>query len=344
VVVALLLGSGAYVFATGKIDTPTTTTSTTTTTTVPPEQPQAGWAVVSRSSRGVMSDLRTITEGGAAITVVRFRARTVAFRWHVGLEDPPGATSKVGLDSQPHIDTVSESAIGVIGAFNGGFKVDSHSGGSMTDGVVLEPMVAGRATVAISTSGALTIGQWGLDLPRASFPAIAYRQNSSPLIWHGALSPALSTWGAWGDTLHGVPAVSRTALGIDAQGNVLYGASETGILPIQLARALLAAGAVNAMELDINPYWPVLGLVHHPSHSATTPFELSLPHSQHSASIYWNGWTRDFFVALAQPDAWTCNISIAATGLTRRAVLKGTNCSSTTTTTTTTSTSSTTAP
>ncbi len=50
------------------------------------------------------------------------------------------------------------------------------------------------------------------------------------------------------------PAVPRSGLGEDAQGNILY-AGGMSLVPGDLATGLVDAGAVTAMELDINPEW-----------------------------------------------------------------------------------------
>ena len=57
----------------------------------------------------------------------------------------------------------------------------------------------------------------------------------------------------WGETLGGHVFVWRSGVGIDARGNLVYAAGELDI--VSLADVLRAAGAVRAMELDINSYW-----------------------------------------------------------------------------------------
>ena len=48
--------------------------------------------------------------------------------------------------------------------------------------------------------------------------------------------------------------VPRSAAGEDAQGDIIF-AGGMALLPSDLSAALLDAGAVNAMQLDINPEW-----------------------------------------------------------------------------------------
>jgi hypothetical protein len=49
--------------------------------------------------------------------------------------------------------------------------------------------------------------------------------------------------------------VWRSAVGIDRHGNLLYGAADYQTAD-SLAAIMRHAGAVRAMELDINAYWP----------------------------------------------------------------------------------------
>ena len=76
---------------------------------------------------------------------------------------------------------------------------------------------------------------------------------------------ATRTWRLWGSTCsatscgQGLPGVEhqwRSGLGITADGALIYAAGPD-LAPLQLAQLLIRAGAVRAMELDINPAWPV---------------------------------------------------------------------------------------
>jgi hypothetical protein len=293
---------------------PTTTSSsallaaTTTTTTIPRERAQAGWAVAEDSARGVMVDTRRVTVGSATFRVVRLRRRSTLLRWHVGLGEPYRWQS-APADAGPRIDWAHEGAAGVVAVFNGGFKQAANAGGAMADGVVMMPPVRGRATVAIDAGGQWAMGTWGANFPPAGFAVVSYRQNLVPLVVGGAPTAAAAAGGAavWGSPLGNRPAQARTGLGVDARGNLLFAATMTPVLPVDLARALVAAGARYAMELDINPYWPILGVPLHPLHRPGGPYAIQLPGAMHPATIYDTGWTRDFFVALAEPGPWGCS-------------------------------------
>jgi hypothetical protein len=300
-IVLLLVGEG------GIGTTPTTTTSTTTTT-VPLAAPQAGWTVASASRRGVMVDYIDENVGGTVFRVLRLRARTTLLRWHAGYLDPPGAIAVLPVDARSSIDWSSEGLAGVVAVFNGGFKKPAGAGGAVADGVVLEPLVRGDMTVAINAQGHWSMGVWGAKgFPAANFHAISYRQNLGPMILHGALTAATqpADYERWGSVFPSGSLTSRSGLGVDARGNLLYAAAIGKVDVAQLATALLHAGAITAMQLDINPFWPILGASRAPLH-AQGVMPVQLNYSQHNPSVFEVGWERDFFVAMAEPGPWVC--------------------------------------
>ena len=311
VIAALVAGVLVVSDATPSTTTSTTTsiTASTTTTSVPLERAQAGWSVESRSRRGVMVDFRNVTVDGAIFRVVRFRAKTTLLRWHVGSIDPL-KHALAPLDAGPSIDWASEGRAGVVAVFNGGFKQVAGAGGAVVDGVNLNPLVRGDMTIAIDRAGHWAVGVWGaITFPPRGFAAISYRQNLGPMVLaQRVTAPATSSnVNQWGSPLHNQPLTARTGLGVDRAGNLVYVATMTRVLPIALAHAMVASGVVTGMELDINPYWPILGASRTPMHEAGRRFSVQLPSGLHSPSIYETGWLRDFFVVLAEPARWTCH-------------------------------------
>jgi len=284
-------------------------TTTTTTTTVPLERPEVGWTVASSSVRGVMVDYIDENVGGTVFRVLRLRARTTLLRWHDGSLDPPSTAGELPLDAGSSIDWASEGRAGVVAVFNGGFKKSAYAGGAVADGVTLDPLVTGDMTLAINAQGHWSMGVWGAKgFPAPGFDAISYRQNLKPMILNGRLSATTgpADYGEWGSVYPSGTLTSRSGLGVDDAGNLLYAAAIGKVDVAQLATALLRAGAVSAMELDINPFWPILGASRAPLH-APGVFPVQLDYSEHNPSIYETGWQRDFFVALAEPGPWVCS-------------------------------------
>jgi hypothetical protein len=283
------------------------TTSTTSTTPRGPVQATPGWGVITRTARGVAVDQRWFAvPGGARVYVLRFRKGTVAFHFHVGSEDPPGANLAVPLDARSFI-SAWEWRVGVVGVFNGGFKRNARAGGTVVDGYVAVPLRLGAPTLVIDARGQMALGTWGHGVPAGGQPVVAARQNLGYLVDRGAVTRLAPHLAAWGSTLGGANAVARTGLGLNRAGDVLY-AVGAPILPIDLARALVAAGAVRAIELDINPYWPISGASRVPLH-APSGFRFTSPYSEHSPTIYESSWLRDFFVVVAEPPPARCRVT-----------------------------------
>jgi hypothetical protein len=276
----------------------TTTSTTTTTTTVPPtttttEEP--GWSVVGTDGLGIAVDERTFTgPSGGAVTVVRFRAGRVQFALHVGSEDPPVGTAVIPPNAGAAIGPQETPVL--VGAFNGGFKTTAGAGGFEVDGQVLNPLVAGDASLVIDADGSAHIGVWGQSVPTPGEQVVSVRQNLPPLLSGGVPNPTVGDASAWGAMLGPGPAVPRSALGQDASGNILYAAGMS-LVPSDLAAGLVDAGALNAMELDINPEW--VQAVGAPSPGG--PLAALIPGQNRPADQYQAGWSRDFVSVLALP-------------------------------------------
>ena len=274
----------------------------TSTTTMPKEAPQAGWTVVGRGTKGVFSDKKQVTVAGIDFLAARFRKTTTKLSWHPGSEDPPNAQkSLAGMSNK--IDFAGQEGLdGVLGAFNGAFKLSAQAGGLKVRSAVLAPFKPGYATIAIDKDGEVAMWAGPAYEAPSGFKGVIFRQNLQFLVEGGkvttpAKNPSQSLWGA---TLGAEPRQSRTGVGLDASGNVVYVATMAKCLPLELATAMVQAGLVKGMELDINPYWPILGMAPTPNHKPAGGFSVTLPGSQHSPFVFVEGWIRDFFVVTAR--------------------------------------------
>jgi len=229
---------------------------------------------------------------GHVVTVFRFRAARTRFALHAGSSDPPVPASTIGSDSGPAIGP--DEAPALVAAFNGGFKTSSGSGGFELDSRVIVPLQAGVASLVIDANGSAHVGIWGGGLPIPGEQVVSVRQNLAPLVANGQPSPSIADIGAWGSTLGGGAAVARSSLGEDTAGDLIYAASMDAV-PDDLASALISAGGVTGMELDINPEWVQLA-------SASTPggvLAAGIPGQNRPSDQYQVGWTRDFVTVLA---------------------------------------------
>jgi hypothetical protein len=125
------------------------------------------------------------------------------------------------------------------------------------------------------------------------------RQNLTLLINHGQIAPSIGCVQCWGATIGGEAAPARAALGIAANGHLIWAAGEQ-LTPATLADALLRAHVVRAVELDINPDWvAAFFYAHHSVHSRPVPLPV-LTGQTTIPGDYLVPWSRDFFTVVVR--------------------------------------------
>jgi hypothetical protein len=141
----------------------------------------------------------------------------------------------------------------LLATFNSGFKIADDKGGWALNGHTYSPMRDGQATFVRYSDGRYDVSEWHGG---ASVPAdVVFARQNLPLIVNGGKpSPRLSDGPEWGATLGNAIQVWRSGIGIDRRGNLIYAAADYQTVA-SLANVLIRAGAVRAMELDINSYW-----------------------------------------------------------------------------------------
>jgi len=237
--------------------------------------------------RVVLSTVRTAD--GSVITVAVFRG-PVTYVLHNGSEDPGYAASSRGVKAGPAIGAAERRRR--LAAFNGGFKLVAAAGGYEQEGKVISPLVKGDASFIIDADGRARIALWGYGAPARGERVYSVRQNLGPLVIGGKPVAAAADWWDWGGTVGG-SAVARSAVGMDAAGDIIYAASMS-TLPADLAVALARSGARIGMELDINPEWVQLDVASRPG----GPLRTAVPGQWRPADQFTVGWTRDFFTVL----------------------------------------------
>jgi hypothetical protein len=151
---------------------------------------------------------------------------------------------------------ISGAALGTLdAAFNSGFRMQDAQGGYYADGVTAIPLVAGRASLVIAADGTPTIGAWGVDVGMSP-SVVAVRQNLDLIVDNGQPVAGLNANDntRWGNTLGGKVQVWRSGLGVTASGALVF-VGGSGLSIVDLANVLTRAGAVRAMEMDINTAW-----------------------------------------------------------------------------------------
>jgi hypothetical protein len=183
----------------------------------------------------------------------------------------------------------------LLATFNSGFKLKDAHGGFAVGGHAYAPMQAGTGTIVGYAGGRVDIVSWhgGESVPHN----IAFARQNLPLIVdHGRVNPNLSDGPEWGATLGNAVRVWRSAVGIDRHGDLLYAAGDHQTVG-SIASALRHAGAVRAIELDINSYW--VNFISYGRAHARNPRNL-LPAMVRPATRYLSPDDRDFFAVYAR--------------------------------------------
>ncbi len=196
-----------------------------------------------------------------------------------------------------------DAALSLVCAFNGGFKLAEAGGGYYTEGRTFAPLVVAGASLVITADGTATVGEWGRDVSMTP-DVVSVRQNLTLLVDGGqpvaGLSPGDTS--AWGSTLGGVPQVWRSGVGVTVTGALVY-ASGPALSIVQLADLLVRAGAVRAMELDINPAWDTFTFYTPPPGAAASPAngtDLVSSMSGGPTRFFDPSWARDFITMSAR--------------------------------------------
>lgn len=189
----------------------------------------------------------------ALATILQFDLRVSRLHIVAGIDQPGAVIGHPGTGLIPTADTASGRLLAVL---NGGFKYADGAYGLMSGGTVYVPPVWGAATVAVTRDGKVFMGSWGLDrrLTGANANLIAWRQNAGLLIDHGRIASRTLNESNWGLSIMNSTYTWRSAIGLSNHGTLLYVAGNS-LSAVSLAHALLTAGAVSAMQLDINPFW-----------------------------------------------------------------------------------------
>jgi hypothetical protein len=178
----------------------------------------------------------------------------------------------------------------LLGTFNSGFKLADAGGGWALDGRTYAPMRDNQATFVRYRDGRYDVAAWHGG-PRVPGSVVFARQNLPLIVSRGRPNPNLNDGPEWGATLGNAVQVWRSGIGVDRRGNLIYAAADYQTVS-SLAKILIHAGAVRAMELDINSYWVSFNVYAAPG--AQEPSKL-LQEMERPAERYLTPDDRDFF-------------------------------------------------
>jgi hypothetical protein len=228
-----------------------------------PSASAVGWTVVAH----VDGQPAAWLEHDAAVTLMRFDQRYVHLTLHAGSSDG-------GVTGWTYGDQITPREIHVLVAgFNGGFRLSYGDVGFVSGGHVAVPLQPGLASIVTYVDGRTNIGAWRYGVPSSGAAVYSVLQNQHLLVDRGAVAATVTNCilACWGATIQDLTTVARSGMGITAGGQLVWAAGEQ-LSPAGLADALVRAGAIRAIELDINPDW-VAGYLytHHPTGPVAVP-------------------------------------------------------------------------
>lgn len=206
-----------------------------------------------------------------------------------GLAEPPEISHRGPAEVPPALRDH------LVATFNGGFPLETSNAGLVYRGETVESMVNGIATLVEYRDGRIDIVSWAHG-PNPGPHVWFAKQNLPPIVYEGKLNPNLGDGPEWGATVNNAVRVWRSGLGIDRRGDLIYAAANYQTVG-SLAEILKRAGAVRALELDINEDWTSFITYRHPG--AVEPSNL-LPEMFRPATRYLTPDERDFFAVYAK--------------------------------------------
>ncbi|MEI6701328.1 MAG: hypothetical protein WCL38_06210, partial [Actinomycetota bacterium] len=223
-----------------------------------------------------------------AFHAVWMRTSTIDVGLYLGTKGPGPSPFNRGPEMVP---LAGRSRL--LATFNAAFYSRDGAAGFYTHGTLYEPMVRGLATFIERVNGTVDIIPW-VGGPHPGQEIVTARQNLTLLTAGGRPTPRAldqSHWRYWGETVHVVPAVWRSALCVDESGNLRYGAGPD-LTAAGLALAMAHIGCLRSMELDINADWPIF--VSYRAQGGRIP-TMVIPNPNQWANRHLTYSLRDFF-------------------------------------------------
>ncbi len=219
-----------------------------------PQPGEGTWHPIGRTVNGVPTMYDTFMRPdplhtSTVVGVVWMDTKMLDFRLYSGSYIPGGGPYRYTAPVTP------AAAKTLVAGFNAGFRMKDAQGGYYTDGKTIIPLRVGGASVVVYKNGTVNIAKWGRDA-KLTKNVESVRQNLVLLVDNGKAVTGLNPNDTyqWGYTVGSAVYVWRSGIGITKNGALVY-VGGPGLNITTLANLLVRAGAVRAMELDINSAW-----------------------------------------------------------------------------------------
>ncbi len=225
----------------------------------------------------------------AYVTLVQMDMKAMNLMAVAGTKQPGGPIGNFGPGKIP-TDIVSSGKL--VAAFDGGFQYRDGEYGMVVDNKTYVPLKYNIGTLVGYTDGSLKIVDYlGQDLGNN----IAFIRQNCPILVENGQIFALNEENKklWGRTFNADIYTWRSGLGITKDGNLIY-AVGNNLGPESLATALQMAGATDAIQLDINPFWVRFNIFEPKTAGGYTTSTL-IKSLKDGSYGYLNGYEKDFF-------------------------------------------------
>ena len=226
------------------------------------------------------------------VGVAWLNQKLVKMDLHPGFRVPGGS----GLSQPSQVPPSQRNSL--LATFNSGFTMADANGGYWQNGQTAAPLRTGAASMVLYKDGHVDVAKWTGATPGPNVAAV--RQNLGLLVDRGAITADVNstTTTTWGATVGNQTYVWRSALGVRKDGSLVFVVGDS--LSVRtLANIVHDAGAVRAMELDINQSWTNFITYTHPSPGTAVP-QMLTKNEHPNPYRYLQPSSRDFVAVLAR--------------------------------------------
>lgn len=230
----------------------------------------------------------------AYVTLTQMDINPLVLGVVAGTKEPGGKLGNFGPGVIPN-EIVKSGKL--VAAFDGGFQYRDGMYGMIVGGKTYVPLENNVGTLVGYANGSLKIVNYtGQDLGQN---ITFIRQNCPILVENGQVfAQNEENKKLWGRTFNADIFTWRSGIGLTKDGNLIY-AVGSNLSPSSLAEALKMAGAVNAIQLDINPFWVRFNIFESDGRGGYTTSTLTKD-LKDGSKAYLSGYSKDFFYLYAK--------------------------------------------
>lgn len=229
------------------------------------------------------------TRSFAIVSVVKIDMSSLTLGSVAGTVEPGGKVGKYGTGKVPKNIVQSGN---LVAAFDGGFQYKDGAYGMIVGKNTYLPLKNDLGTIAAYSDGTIKIFNYtGQPIgDNATF----VRQNGPMLIENGGIAVTNpNSRHMWGRVVGTDTFTWRSGIGITKNNELLFAAGNN-LNPETLAQSLHIAGAVDAIQLDINPHWVRFNIFNSKGSGQYNSVPLNKDMTDGSKE-YLNGYQKDFF-------------------------------------------------